>query len=223
MCHRHFCGAATKRVIAFVPRWPVPDHRGRFRNLLSHWQYMRRLVHVVPGGTGVDLRRAQGRVADQCLHGIHGFARPISRRPPSWLRRFVALSYAPFRYARGRPGQDRGRPAQHGLAGGVRQTFAAMTHLDTAVTGAGRVALRLGGFYGPHSGTQTKAMRKRRSPIIGGGSGIMSFIDGCYGPLGTRTPKPSGTGGGRGSLLCPYSGRPGGSWRCWTRRRRWRT
>ena len=23
---------ATKRVIAFVPRWPVPDHRGRFAN-----------------------------------------------------------------------------------------------------------------------------------------------------------------------------------------------
>jgi hypothetical protein len=36
----------------------VPDHRGGFRKLLSHRQYMRRLVHVVPGGTDVDLRRA---------------------------------------------------------------------------------------------------------------------------------------------------------------------
>jgi len=59
----------------------------------------------------------------------------------------------------------------------MARTFAAMTHLDEAVTGAGGVALRYGGLYGPHEDTQTKAVRKRRYPVIGDGGGITSFID----------------------------------------------
>jgi hypothetical protein len=55
---------------------------------------------------------------------------------------------------------------------GMAQTFAAMTHLDEAVTGAGGIALRYGALYGPHEDTQTEAVRKRRYPVIGGGPGL---------------------------------------------------
>jgi 2-alkyl-3-oxoalkanoate reductase len=50
-----------------------------------------------------------------------------------------------------------------------------MNHLDQAVTGAGGIALRYGGFYGDPDAL-TKAVRKRLYPIIGDGAGVMPFI-----------------------------------------------
>jgi nucleoside-diphosphate-sugar epimerase len=59
---------------------------------------------------------------------------------------------------------------------GARETNAAMTHLDQAVTGAGGIALRYGGFYGGADDTVTRAVRKRQFPIIGDGEGVTSWI-----------------------------------------------
>jgi nucleoside-diphosphate-sugar epimerase len=92
------------------------------------------------------------------------------------VRRFIAQSFAPYRYAReGGPvktEEDTLDPAPPKTA---RQTFAAMSHLDQAVTSAGGIALRYGGFYGDPDAL-TKAVRKRFYPIIGDGTGIMPFI-----------------------------------------------
>jgi hypothetical protein len=65
----------------------VPDHRGRFRKLLSHRQYMRRLAHVVPGGAlGADDRLFAdgGPVARFALAGSQAYSNGV-----------VHLSYAP--------------------------------------------------------------------------------------------------------------------------------
>ncbi|HEY7223986.1 MAG TPA: NAD(P)-dependent oxidoreductase [Micromonosporaceae bacterium] len=97
------------------------------------------------------------------------------------VRRFVAQSYAPYRYAReGGPVKTEDDPIEATPPPAARETFAAMSHLDAAVTGAGGVALRYGTFYGD-TDPATKAglldpVRKRRYPLVAGGRGIMSFI-----------------------------------------------
>jgi 2-alkyl-3-oxoalkanoate reductase len=92
------------------------------------------------------------------------------------VRRFVAQSFAPYRYAReGGPVKTEDDPLDPAPPAPARQTFAAMSHLDQAVTGAGGIALRYGGFYGDPD-VMTQAVRKRQYPIVGDGAGIMSFI-----------------------------------------------
>jgi len=92
------------------------------------------------------------------------------------VRRVVAQSFAPYRYARaGGPVKAEDDPLDPDPPATTRETFAAMSHLEQAVTGAGGIALRYGGFYGDPDAL-VKAVRKRRYPIIGDGGGIMSFI-----------------------------------------------
>ena len=91
--------------------------------------------------------------------------------------RFVAQSFASYRYAReGGPVKtenDRLDPDPPAMA---RQTNAAMRHLDEAVTSAGGIALRYGGFYGAANDGLVQPVRKRQFPVIGAGGGISSFI-----------------------------------------------
>ena len=54
--------------------------------------------------------------------------------------------------------------------------FEAMAHNDQAVTAAGGIALRYGGFYGDEDNAMITAVGKRQFPLIGDGGGIMSFI-----------------------------------------------
>ena len=93
------------------------------------------------------------------------------------VRRFVAQSFASYRYAReGGPvktEEDRLDPDPPAMA---RETNAAMRHLDESVTNAGGVALRYGGFYGASNDGLVRPVRKRQFPIIADGDGISSFI-----------------------------------------------
>ena len=90
--------------------------------------------------------------------------------------RFVAQSFAPYRYAReGGPVKTEDDPLDPAPPATARQTFAAMNHLDQAVTSAGGIALRYGGCYG-NPDALIKAVRKRQYPIIGDGAGVMPFI-----------------------------------------------
>ena len=58
----------------------------------------------------------------------------------------------------------------------MRETDAAMRHLDEAVTDAGGIALRYGGFYGAANDGLVEPVRKRQFPIVGDGGGVISFI-----------------------------------------------
>ena len=92
------------------------------------------------------------------------------------MRRFIAQSFAPYRYARqGGPVKTEDDPLDPAPPATARQTFAGMNHLDQAVTGAGGIALRYGGFYGDPDAL-IKAVCKRQYPIIGDGAGVMPFI-----------------------------------------------
>jgi nucleoside-diphosphate-sugar epimerase len=53
----------------------------------------------------------------------------------------------------------------------------AINHLEDAVVGAGGAVLRYGGFYGPGAwDDQVKLVRKRLLPLVGGGTGYVSWV-----------------------------------------------
>jgi len=91
--------------------------------------------------------------------------------------RFVAQSYACHRYARqGGPDKTEQDPLDPAPVPAMRQTLAAMGHLDQAVVDAGGIALRYGNFYGDPNDALVEAVRTRKFPIVGSGGGIWSFI-----------------------------------------------
>lgn len=93
------------------------------------------------------------------------------------VRRLVAQSFASFRYAReGGPVKTEDDPLDPAPVSTTRETNAAMRHLDQAVTDAGGIALRYGGFYGAPNDGLLDPVRKRRFPIVGDGGGVSSFI-----------------------------------------------
>ena len=93
------------------------------------------------------------------------------------VRRFVAQSFASYRYAReGGPVKTEDDPLDPNPLPTTRESQAAMRYLDQAVTDAGGVALRYGGFYGAANDGLVEPVRKRQFPIVGDGGGISSFI-----------------------------------------------
>jgi len=93
------------------------------------------------------------------------------------VHRFVAQSFASMRYAReGGPVKTEDDPLDPTPPASARQTNAAMRYLDQAVTDAGGIALRYGGFYGASNDGLIEPVRKRQFPIVGNGDGVSSFI-----------------------------------------------
>jgi nucleoside-diphosphate-sugar epimerase len=93
------------------------------------------------------------------------------------VRRFVAQSFAPYRYARvGGMVKTEEDPLDPSPAAGTEQTNAAMAYLERAVTDFGGIALRYGGFYGADNDGLVEPVRKRQFPVVGSGAGVTSFI-----------------------------------------------
>jgi 2-alkyl-3-oxoalkanoate reductase len=93
------------------------------------------------------------------------------------VRRFVAQSFASYRYAReGGPVKNEDDPLDPSPPASAGKTNAAMRYLDQAVTDAGGVALRCGGFYGAANDGLIGPVRKRQLPIVGDGGGVSSFV-----------------------------------------------
>jgi nucleoside-diphosphate-sugar epimerase len=92
--------------------------------------------------------------------------------------RFVAQSVAAFsRYARqGGLIKTEDDPLDPTPPTTFRQSAAAMTYLEQAVTQAGGIALRYGVFYGAANDGTIEPVRKRQFPIVGDGGGIWSWI-----------------------------------------------
>jgi 2-alkyl-3-oxoalkanoate reductase len=93
------------------------------------------------------------------------------------VRHIVAQSFASYRYAReGGPVKTEDDPLDPAPPANTGETNAAMKHLDAAVTEAGGIALRYGGFYGAANDGMIEPVRRRQFPIVGDGGGVMSFI-----------------------------------------------
>src|ERR671921_1629747 len=100
------------------------------------------------------------------------------------VRRFVAQSHI-VSYARtGGPVKSEEDPFDPSPAREMRETLAAIRHLEEAVLDARwteGIVLRYGAFYGPGTsmapgGQQPELIRKRKFPLVGDDSGVWSFI-----------------------------------------------
>jgi nucleoside-diphosphate-sugar epimerase len=93
------------------------------------------------------------------------------------ISRFIAQSFASMRYAReGGPVKTEEDPLDPTPVAGTVETNAAMRYLEEAVTAAGGIALRYGGFYGADNDGLVEPVRKRQFPIVGDGGGFFSFV-----------------------------------------------
>jgi nucleoside-diphosphate-sugar epimerase len=97
-------------------------------------------------------------------------------------RRFIAQSIA-FSYAPGPPGtvHSEADPLFLGAPEPFRRSAHAVRDLEEATLGARGVVLRYGYFYGPGSaisgsGSIGRDVCRRRLPIVGGGTGVWSFV-----------------------------------------------
>ena len=93
------------------------------------------------------------------------------------VRRFVAQSFASYRYVReGGPVKTEDDPLDTSPPGNARDSWAAMEYLDRAVTEAGGIILRYGLFYGADNDGLIEPIRNRQYPMIGDGGGVSSWI-----------------------------------------------
>jgi nucleoside-diphosphate-sugar epimerase len=101
----------------------------------------------------------------------------LSAARQAGVRRFVAQSFASMRHAReGAWVKTEDDTLDPNPIAGTRESNGAMRHLDEAVTEAGGIALRYGGFYGASNDGLVEPVRKRQFPIVGDGDGVFSFI-----------------------------------------------
>jgi nucleoside-diphosphate-sugar epimerase len=93
------------------------------------------------------------------------------------VRRFVAQSFASYRYVReGGPVKTEDDPLDSCVPANARRSFDAMAHLDRTVVEAGGIVLRYGLFYGAANDGLIEPVRRRQYPIIGDGGGVASWI-----------------------------------------------
>jgi nucleoside-diphosphate-sugar epimerase len=93
------------------------------------------------------------------------------------VRRFVAQSFASYRYVRaGGPMKTEDDPLDATPPPDTQESWAAMAYLEQAVIDFGGIALRYGGFYGDDNDGWAELVRKRWFPIVGDGGGIISWI-----------------------------------------------
>jgi nucleoside-diphosphate-sugar epimerase len=94
--------------------------------------------------------------------------------------RFVAQSYTGWSNARsGGAVKTEDDPLDPEPPAEMRESLAAIRHLEQAVLEASGVVLRYGSLYGPGTslaGEYVEMVRKRRLPVIGDGAGVWSFI-----------------------------------------------
>jgi nucleoside-diphosphate-sugar epimerase len=100
------------------------------------------------------------------------------------VRRFVAQSYFAAYARTGGPVKSEEEPIDPSPPREMRESVAAIRHLEEAVLGARwteGIVLRYGAFYGPGTSMapgaeQLELVRKRKFPVVGDGGGVWSFI-----------------------------------------------
>jgi nucleoside-diphosphate-sugar epimerase len=146
------------------------------------------IVHQLTALSGsFDLRRFSDFFALTNRLRTEGTDHLLAAARAVGARRFVAQSYAGWPFARsGGPVKSETDPLDPSPPQAMRETLAAIRHLESAVTGADwldGIVLRYGGLYGP--GTSLSAdpsseigenVRRRRFPVVGSGAGLWSFV-----------------------------------------------
>jgi nucleoside-diphosphate-sugar epimerase len=144
------------------------------------------IVHQLTAIGALDMRRFDRDFALTNRLRTEGTDHLLSAGQAVGVRRFVAQGIAGYgAYARtGGPVKTEEDPLDPTPAREMRETLAAIRHLEEAVLGARwteGIVLRYGAFYGPGtslapSGEQSEMIRKRKFPLVGDGGGVWSFI-----------------------------------------------
>lgn len=144
------------------------------------------IVHELTAIGAIDMRHFSRDFEATNRLRIEGTDNLLSAGQAVGVRRFVAQGIAGFgAYARtGGPVKSEEDPLEQTPAREMRETLAAVGHLERAVLGAEwteGIVLRYGAFYGPDTSLapgaeQFEMVRKRKYPIVGDGGGVWSFI-----------------------------------------------
>ena len=145
------------------------------------------VVHQMTALSSIDLRHMEKSFAQTNRLRTEGTDHLLAAARAAGATRFIAQSYAGWPSARtGGPIKTEDEPLDPDPPAALRAILDAIRHLERTVTGAEGIdglALRYGGFYGPGTslsldpvGEHVEAVRKRQFPIVGGGTGIWSFI-----------------------------------------------
>jgi nucleoside-diphosphate-sugar epimerase len=144
------------------------------------------IVHELTAIGALDLRHFDRDFALTNRLRTEGTDHLLSAGQAVGVQRFVAQSVGAYgMYARtGGTIKSEEDPLDSIPVSEMRQTLAAVRHLERAVLGADwteGIVLRYGAFYGPGTSMapgeeQFELIRKRKYPVVGGGGGVWSFI-----------------------------------------------
>src|SRR5918992_5275163 len=144
------------------------------------------IVHQLTAIGAVDMRHFDRDFAQTNRLRTEGTDHLLSAGQAVGVRRFAAQGVAGYgAYARtGGPVKSEEVPLDPAPAREMRETLAAIRHLEAAVLGAEwteGIVLRYDVFYGPGTSMATgeeqfEMIRKRKFPLVGDGGGVWSFI-----------------------------------------------
>ncbi len=142
------------------------------------------IVHELTAIGAMDLRHFDRAFATTNRLRTQGTDHLLSAGQAVGVKRFVAQSFFAAYERTGGPVKSEEDSFGPGPAREMRETVAAICHVEDAVLAATwtqGIVLRYGGFYGPGTslgpdGEQTEAVRQRKFPLVGKGSGVWSFI-----------------------------------------------
>jgi nucleoside-diphosphate-sugar epimerase len=144
------------------------------------------IVHQLTAIGSLDMRHFDRDFALTNRLRTEGTDHLLSAGQAVGARRFVAQGVAGYAaYVRtGGPVKSEDDPLDPTPAREMRETQAAIRHLEQAVLGAewtDGVVLRYGAFYGPGTSMapgedQFELVRKHKLPLVGNGAGVWSFI-----------------------------------------------
>jgi 2-alkyl-3-oxoalkanoate reductase len=130
----------------------------------------------------LDFRHPDRAFAQTNLLRTRGTDALIAAARQNAVKKFIAQSYASYRYARvGGPVKSEDDPLDPNPPAAMRETYEAMSYLDRSVVDYGGVALRYGGFYGDPTNSSERVnfiepVRTRNFPLVGNGEAYASFI-----------------------------------------------
>lgn len=143
------------------------------------------IVHEMTALRGpIDLRHFDRAFALSNRLRTEGLDHLLAAAAEAGTRRFIAQSFCGWPYARrGSHVKTEDEPLDPDPPGELRRTLSAIRYLETRLIQAPNIAglvLRYGAFYGPDTGildaTVIEQLRRRRFPVIGGGTGWWSFV-----------------------------------------------
>ena len=142
------------------------------------------IVHQLTAIGALDMRHFDRDFALTNRLRTEGTNNLLSAGQAVGVRRLVAQSYFAAYARTGAAVKSEEAPFDPSPAREMRETLAAIRHLEEAVLDARwteGIVLRYGAFYGPGTsmapgGEQAEMVRKRKFPLVGDGGGVWSFI-----------------------------------------------